>query len=138
MQPHSIYDALQLAVSPVILISAYGLLLLSMTNRLGRAIDRGRLLRRDESPTRAIQLQIITKRAKWIRSAILFMGIAILLTALLVLALFLSVILDFDIRFLVATLFILSISGLAVSLWFFIADIFGSLKALEADLDQLR
>jgi hypothetical protein len=138
MQPHSVYDALQLAVSPVILISAYGLLLLSMTNRLGRAIDRGRLLRRDESPTQALQLQIITKRAKWIRSAILFMGIAILLTALLVLALFLSVILDFDIRVLVATLFILSISGLAVSLWFFIADIFGSLKALEADLDQLR
>ena len=138
MQPHTVYDALQLAVSPVILISAYGLLLLSMTNRLGRAIDRGRLLRREETPTQALQLGIITQRAKWIRSAILFMGIAILLTALLVLTLFLSVLLGFDVRILVSSLFILSISCLAVSLWFFIADIFGSLRALEADLDQLR
>ncbi len=64
MPPHTVYDALQLAVSPVILISAYGLLLLSLTNRLGRAIDRGRLLRNDDSPTRDLQLRIITKRAK--------------------------------------------------------------------------
>ncbi|MCH8539186.1 MAG: DUF2721 domain-containing protein [Opitutales bacterium] len=33
---------LQLATSPAILVSACGLLLLSMTNRLGRAIDRSR------------------------------------------------------------------------------------------------
>ena len=35
---------LQMAVGPVILISGVGLLLLSMTNRLGRVIDRSRLL----------------------------------------------------------------------------------------------
>ena len=35
---------LQIAVGPVILISGVGLLLLSMTNRLGRAIDRARIL----------------------------------------------------------------------------------------------
>lgn len=137
MPPHTVYDALQLAVSPVILISAYGLLLLSLTNRLGRAIDRGRLLRNDDSPTRDLQLRIITKRAKWIRQAILFMGIAIFLTALLVLALFLSVILGFEVRLLVSGLFILSVSCLGVSLWFFLADIFGSLRALEANLDLM-
>lgn len=137
MPPHTVYDALQLAVSPVILISAYGLLLLSLTNRLGRAIDRGRLLRNDDSPTRDLQLRIITKRAKWIRQAILFMGIAIFLTALLVLALFLSVILGFEVRLLVSSLFILSVSCLGVSLWFFLADIFGSLRALEANLDLM-
>jgi hypothetical protein len=35
---------LQIAIGPVILISGVGLLLLSMTNRLGRAIDRSRVL----------------------------------------------------------------------------------------------
>ena len=33
---------LQTAISPVILISGVGLLLLTMTNRLGRTIDRSR------------------------------------------------------------------------------------------------
>ena len=35
---------LQLAIGPMILISGVGLLLLSMTNRFGRIIDRARLL----------------------------------------------------------------------------------------------
>jgi hypothetical protein len=35
---------LQTAIGPVILISGVGLLLLTMTNRLGRAIDRARIL----------------------------------------------------------------------------------------------
>ena len=35
---------IQTSVGPVILISGIGLLLLSMTNRLGRIIDRSRLL----------------------------------------------------------------------------------------------
>ncbi len=65
------------------------------------------------------------------------MGIAIFLTALLVLALFLSVILGFEVRLLVSSLFILSVSCLGVSLWFFLADIFGSLRALEANLDLM-
>ena len=44
MQSYTVFDDLQMAISPVIMISAYGMLLLSMTNRLGRAIDRARLL----------------------------------------------------------------------------------------------
>ena len=35
---------LQTAIGPMILISGIGLLLLTMTNRLGRAIDRTRTL----------------------------------------------------------------------------------------------
>ena len=40
-----IIPMLQVAIGPVILISGIGLLLLTMTNRLGRAIDRARLLK---------------------------------------------------------------------------------------------
>jgi hypothetical protein len=38
---------LQLSIGPVILISGVGLILLSMTNRLARVIDRSRLLSQD-------------------------------------------------------------------------------------------
>jgi hypothetical protein len=38
---------IQMAVGPVILISGVGLLLLSMTNRFGRIVDRSRILARE-------------------------------------------------------------------------------------------
>ncbi|MSU48902.1 MAG: DUF2721 domain-containing protein [Opitutus sp.] len=40
---------LQLAIGPVILISGVGLLLLTMTNRFGRLLDRSRLLNRESA-----------------------------------------------------------------------------------------
>src|SRR5688572_19515401 len=44
---NEIVPVLQVAIGPVILISGVGLLLLTMTNRLGRAIDRARSLVRE-------------------------------------------------------------------------------------------
>ena len=44
---HEIVPVLQVATGPVILISGIGLLLLTMTNRLGRTIDRARILCRE-------------------------------------------------------------------------------------------
>jgi hypothetical protein len=137
MQPHSVFEALQLAVSPVILISAYGLLLLSMTNRLGRAIDRARALALESKTNKDVQIGIITQRAKWIRAAILFIAIAVFAAALLVLVLFLSVFVPFEIKGLVSALFILSVASLIASLIYFIVDIFGSLKAMEAELEHI-
>lgn len=138
MQPDSVYHALTSAVSPVILISAYGLLLLSMTNRLCRAIDRARQLARDPTATSAMQIEIIMQRARWIRSSILFSAIAITAAALLVLVLFVSVFVDADVRPIISALFVLSIVSLIVSIGYFIVDIFGSLRALEADVSAAR
>ena len=68
---------LQTAIGPTILISGVGLLLLTMTNRLGRAIDRARILAGEiPTPTEAenaivtAQLQILRRRARIIRLAI--------------------------------------------------------------------
>jgi len=41
---HELIPVLQVAIGPVILISGIGLLLLGMTNRYGRTIDRAREL----------------------------------------------------------------------------------------------
>jgi Protein of unknown function (DUF2721) len=41
---HELIPVLQVAIGPVILISGVGLLLLTLTNRYGRTIDRSRLL----------------------------------------------------------------------------------------------
>lgn len=135
MTQPSVFEAMQLAISPVILMSAYGLLLLSLTNRLGRAIDRARQLVSHEAPYRQLQLGIIAKRAVWLRSAILFAAIAMFAAALLVLVLFLSAFLPVDVQVAVSILFLASLGSLVTSLVYFITDIFGSLRAMDAELD---
>lgn len=138
MHPDSVAQALQAAVSPVILISAYGLLLLSMTNRLGRAIDRARKLVREPTATSAMQIDIIMQRARWIRSSILFTAIAIGAAALLVLVLFLAAFLSVDVHLIVSVLFVASLVSLVVSLGYFIVDLFRSLSALDAEVASAR
>jgi hypothetical protein len=135
LEARNVFEALQLAVSPVILISAYGLLLLSMTNRLGRAIDRARQLVREGS-AKEEQIAIIARRAVWIRSAIVFtsLALALIAAALLVLVLFLSVHLTINISAVVVLLFTGSIAFLIIGLVYFLLDLFGSLRAMKADL----
>ena len=133
MEARDVFEALQLDVSPVILISAYGLLLLSMTNRLGRAIDRARQLVR-EGAAKEEQIAIIARRAVWIRSAIVFTSLALIAAALLVLVLFASVLLPVGIAPVVSVLFIGSLVCLVVGLAYFLIDIFGSLHAMKAEL----
>src|SRR3954468_22462709 len=69
---------LQVAIGPVILVSGVGLLLLSMTNRLGRCIDRSRLLaealRKADAQDRSrfvSQLKVLSRRARLVRLAII-------------------------------------------------------------------
>src|SRR5436309_15143764 len=86
---------LQVAVGPVILISGVGLLLLSLTNRFGRAVDRSRQLARElregpESDRRRLagQVENLYRRAALIRSAIILAVTSVLLAALLIIVLF--------------------------------------------------
>jgi hypothetical protein len=109
-----------------------------MTNRLGRAIDRGRKLAREPSETSALQIGIIMQRARWIRSAILFTAIAIAAAAILVLVLFLAAFLTLDLWLIVSVLFVASLTSLVVSLGYFIVDLFRSLSALDAEVASAR
>jgi hypothetical protein len=136
LEARDVFQALQLAVSPVILISAYGLLLLSMTNRLGRAIDRARALAREGRPAKSEQIEIIARRAVWIRLSIVFTSLALLAAALLVLVLFVSVHLPVDISPVVLILFSGSLVSLVIGLVYFLIDIFASLNAMKAELQD--
>ncbi|MEY3480814.1 MAG: hypothetical protein RIQ71_1589 [Verrucomicrobiota bacterium] len=134
MDQYSVFDALNLAISPVIMISAYGMLLLSLTNRLGRAIDRARALVGESGASRQFQIEILAKRARRIRAAILAVSLAMFFAAVLVLVLFLSVFAHVDLKLAVSALFVASLVSLIFSLACLIADVFGSLKAMEAEL----
>jgi hypothetical protein len=131
---------LQIAIGPVILISGVGLLLLSMTNRLGRVIDRARILHRelrmeaqvDRDSIRA-QLQILHRRATLIRQAIILASVSALLAALLIISLFFAALLHLDAGWLILLLFIGCLAALIWSLIVSIRDINQSLLALKLE-----
>ena len=133
------------AIGPVILISGVGLLLLTMTNRLGRAIDRARQLKaalpkRTEAERAQVQEQvaIIYQRAKLIRMSITLAAMSALLAASLVVALFLTALLRWENAWLVSLIFIACMVSLIASLVAFIRDINLSLRALRLELGDDR
>lgn len=131
------------AVGPVILISGVGLLLLTMTNRLGRAIDRARILKRElgaltgrEQQQVQAQVAMLFRRAKIIRLAILFSVTSALLAAFLVMTLFLAVWLHWEYAWPACVIFTACLASLCVSLVAFILDINLSLHALKLELGE--
>ncbi len=134
---------LQTAIGPVILISGIGLLLLTMTNRLGRAIDRARILvgtLPDTTETRrvkiAAQLQILWRRARLIRLAIALASVSALAAAILIIVLFLTALWQIETSWIIVILFIVCMLCLIGSLALFIHDINQSLAALKLELDS--
>lgn len=143
MHLKDLLPTLQLAIGPVILISGIGLLLLSMTNRLGRTVDRSRALAREcrgasaADRERAIgQLMILMHRARTMRAAIACAAISILCAAILIIVLFLGALFDLAITApFVGTMFIACLLCVIASLSFFISDVNGSLRALKVEVE---
>jgi hypothetical protein len=136
---------LQIAVGPVILISGVGLLLLSLTNRFGRAVDRSRQLIREMReateagrPHLGQQVDILYRRAQLIKSSIVCATVSVLLAAVLIITLFLTTLFKLEVGVLIIMLFICCLVSLIVSLVVFIMDIQLSLKALRLELGNGR
>ena len=132
---------LQIAIGPVILISGVGLLLLSMTNRFGRAIDRSRILSRElrENPNVnrkqiLAQITILLKRVDLIQRAITLASVSVLLAAILIIVLFLMALLQVNAAWLIIVLFIGCMVSLIGSIIAFIQDINHALEALKLDI----
>ena len=142
-QLSQLIPVLQIAVGPVILISGVGLLLLSLTNRFGRAVDRTRQLLRemrvasgDERKRLASQVDNLYQRATLIQLAIIYGAVSVLFVALLIITLFIAVLLKIELALLIDALFIACLICLICSLITFIMDIRLSLKALRLELGR--
>lgn len=133
-------EVLQISVTPVVLISGIGLLLLSMTNRLGRVVDRARALKRGPGEGQAArraarrQIRILYRRAELLRISIVAASMSILLTAVLILALFLEAAFRLPITWLLFLLFAAVQVALIVSLLYFLKDLTLSLMALRMEI----
>ncbi|HEX7829179.1 MAG TPA: DUF2721 domain-containing protein, partial [Thermoanaerobaculia bacterium] len=126
-----------------ILISGIGLLLLSMTNRLGRVVDRSRELARENRASLQAdreripsQLAILMRRAYLLRSAIAAASASVLCAAVLIIVLFVGALLHLRVTApLVGGLFVVCMSCVIGSLAMFIVDINMSLRALRIEID---
>lgn len=127
---------LQSAISPLVLISGLGLLLLTFTNRLARVIDRSRFLvqeiqsgKKDEG--KYSQIRILIKRAKLLQTAITLISITILSASLMILLLFIGYYSSLSITVVFIILFVLAVIALIAAVIFFLFDISLTLKALN-------
>jgi hypothetical protein len=138
---HQLIPVLQVAIGPVILISGVGLLLLTLTNRYGRTIDRSRALVRElrelEGTDRQRlegQIDILYRRARLIRLSILLSAVSVLLASVLIIVLFLTALFKLEMGVVISLLFIACMLSLSGSLVAFIRELNVSLAALKLEL----
>jgi hypothetical protein len=143
--PSPFLPVIQLAISPMILMTGVGGLMLKLTNRMGRIVDRTRGLaekvRSAAGPERThleSQLEILWSRAKMIRQAVTFAGLSMLLSCLLVVVVFIdaSVHREFGVELVVT--FLASVLCLIAALVNFLRDIWVSLRALHLEVERTR
>jgi hypothetical protein len=133
---------LQLSITPVALVSGVALLLLSMTNRLGRVIDRSRTLVErggrgaDLDEAAAAEVGILFRRARFLQIGIGLMATNVFFAVLMVAALFAMSLLGAALGALVLGLFGGCLLCLAASVACFLADIFLSIRWLRLSLGR--
>lgn len=137
-------ELIQLSISPVILISGVGMLLLTLTNRFSRVVDRVRGVHRESlrssDPTDVEllrkELEVLYRRSRIVRLSIQLAGASILMTALLILVLFSGAIAGRASVAVAAVLFLLAVGLLVGSIVAFLRDIRLSLEALDVELGR--
>ena len=136
-------QALQASIAPCVVISAAGLLLLSMSNRLARPIDRIRLLCAqiklhpgDADAKIHQQIKILFRRCRYLRSSIMFTICSVVFVSLIILLMFLGSFQNWPPAILLKTFFILSLVSLVVGLIFFLLDILLALHSLEIEIES--
>ena len=137
--PLVIAPNIQLAVAPVFLLSAVGILLTVLTNRLARVIDRARKLE-DMAPAAASgpdlrerqeQLRVLARRARMLNRAITASVVCALLVAFVVVAIFVNEFVGFDMSATIAVLFILAMLTFIAGLLLFLREVFLAIGALR-------
>jgi len=131
VQSIDIAHLIQIALTPIFLISAIGVILNVLTNRLARIVDRARVMENElcrpdyQSGGRDLHaaLGVLARRARYINAAIIFITISALFIALVVVMLFVNAFLRWELPAFIACMFILSMLSLAAALLTFLIEV---------------
>jgi hypothetical protein len=142
--PEHILEVIQAAIAPVVLISGVGLLLLTLSGRLGRIVDRTRIVageRNDagddgERSHLEQQLEILGHRARLVRLALALSASSVAVSGLLITLLFLGLLLEWNVTVACAVLFVTALLCLVTAMFVFVRELFHSLTALELSVNK--
>ena len=134
---------LQASSAPVVLISGVGLLLLTMTNRLGRSIDRIRTLcdeykgaNKEEIEALKVQINILYQRCQFLRTAIVLAALSIVCVSVIIFVLFSIHVFHINLMALVEVLFETGLLLLIFSLLFFLLDLWAALRSIKIEIEH--
>jgi hypothetical protein len=133
MESHltDIARVIQLAVAPVFLLTAIATLITALNNRLGRIVDRRRVLtdrqhdKADDGAGETLaELDLIARRIRLIYFAIVSAVLGALAVCLVVAGAFIGALVSVDLAKAVAVLFILAMIALISGLTMFLREVF--------------
>lgn len=133
MESHlsDISRVIQLAVAPVFLLTAIATLISAMNARLGRVVDRRRVLFERLSSTdaelvseSADELQSLARRARLVYFAIFASVLAALLVCLVVAGAFVGALIAVDLARAVAGFFVLAMCSMIAALGMFLREVY--------------
>ena len=126
----SVSHVIQLAVAPVFLLSGVGAILAVLINRLGRIVDRYRVLESsspkaaaDEQAIAQVEMAILARRARLIHWAISLCTIGALCICIVVATLFVGSMLRVSVSQLIALMFVGAMLALIAGLLSFLREI---------------
>src|SRR5580698_5323347 len=143
VQSVDIAHLIQVALTPIFLISAIGVTLNVLTSRLARIVDRARamedILRRPDHKYDGRDLHsalvVLARRARYINAAITLITLSALFISLVVVMLFVNAFLRWDLSAFIACMFILSMLSLAAALLSFLIEVRIATKTLRIGIE---
>jgi len=126
----TVAHVIQLAVAPVFLLTGVGAILAVLINRLGRVVDRFRVLeqglpdaRRREKTAYQKEMTRLSRRARLIQRAITLCTLGALLVCTVIATLFIGAVTNVDLSHTIAALFIGAMLALIAGLLIFLREI---------------
>jgi hypothetical protein len=144
VQSVDIAHLIQIALTPIFLISAIGVTLNVLTSRLARIVDRARImedvLRRPDHGRDSRDLHsalgVLARRARFINAAITLITLSALFISLVVVMLFVNAFLRWDLSAFIACMFILSMLSLAAALTAFLIEVRIATNTLRIGIEE--
>ena len=138
----TIAHVIDVAVAPVFLLAGISGLLMVLTNRLGRTIDRSRSLQATTNYSvlpehKAVierEMASLLKRGRVINLAINFATLSALMVCVVIIALFAGSLVKTNVAALVASLFIASMVVLALAFSCFLIEVFIASRTLRSSI----
>jgi len=133
VEPHvsDIVRIIQLVVAPVFLLTAVGTIIAALNVRLGRAVDRRRVLEErlgalvpNEAHSARDELAQIARRIRFVYLAIVFAVLSALFVCLMIAGAFIGALAAAELTRTIAAMFVLAMLALIASLLLFLREIF--------------